>query len=401
MRMRLYSLLLFLVVVIVVDAVRDGKCPSYGLPCGRHGTCMYGSKDYQSAFAGVQLRPHEDFMEQATSKYGMYCDCNEQYEDKGYTGLYCNIQYDKCSSGNMCMNGATCVDDSLLLCNCATTGRNGNKFEGTHCQHEATEWCEGDSGYDVSESRKWYCTNGTCRSATSVDRKCDCNEGFYGLHCEFTEEKDCTRQCDNGGMCKHGIKDYSSLTDNTKIIEFLSKESSYETHCVCPVGFTGLNCEITVSNSLCGDGECFYGADCVQDTCDCKSISKNDALYAGDYCEIEIRPNTTTMKHKNHHEAEDTFIILFLAIFAIVALFFGLVFVHHRSSATRRNAPVEVAQDEVVSNTRSTFIGEIDERNNSNDSEDNDKDHEIFIGDVGDDDLSFEDDESVTQMEII
>jgi len=396
-------LFLFLALVLDVDAVRDGKCPSYGLPCKQNGICMYGSKDYQKIFDGSYLPDISSLTRM--SKYGMYCDCGEDFDITGYTGLYCDVQYDKCPGDNnyICLNGSTCILDSddptFYICDCAKTSKGGNKFEGTNCQHETTEWCEGDSGYDISESGSWYCTNdGSCRNGeTSPVKMCDCNEGFYGLHCEFTEKKECTMECENGGLCKHGIKDYSSVTDDTKIIEFLSKKTAYETHCVCPAGFTGLNCEIAVSDSQCGDGNCFYDAPCVQDTCDCKSISMVDVQYSGDYCEVLARPTTKSTKshHKHRHVAEDVFFIFFFALCLIVALFFGALWSRRRISTARANAPIKVAQDENITNPRSTFIGEIGDRNiRNNDDYDNEND-------VGDDDLSFEDEEGETQMEII
>jgi len=382
--MRLISSLILLV-VSDVDAVRDGKCPSYGLPCGLYGTCMYGSKDYQTIFPDSSLPNVPSFTQ--TSKYGMYCDCGEDFDITGYTGLYCDVQFDKCpgdNNNNICLNGWTCTQDSAnpknSICNCAKTTKGGNKYEGTNCEYIITEWCEGDSGYDISESGNWYCTNnGYCRNGeTSPNKMCHCKEGFYGLHCEFTEEKDCTMKCENGGLCKHGVKDYSSLTDDTKIIDLLSKESSYETHCVCPVGFTGLNCQVAVSKSQCGDGNCFYGANCVQDTCDCKSISKEDVQYAGDYCESEIRPRNTTIasESKNQHVAEETVYIFLLAICANVALFFGLVWLHYnRRTVFHAHSSVQVAQDEVAQNTKSTFIDDIGETD--------DEDKEKFIDDFG------------------
>ena len=52
--------------------------------------------------------------------------------------------------------------------------------------------------------------------------RCDCQDGFYGNHCD--EEDDCypSNQCMNGGICVDGHNTFS---------------------CNCPTGLTGTHCE--------------------------------------------------------------------------------------------------------------------------------------------------------------
>ena len=129
----------------------------------------------------------------------------------------------------------------------------------------------------------------------NLAKKCDCPEGTFGLHCEFMDEQECSLQCENGGLCKVGIKDFSKMAEyGLDIAEYLGGQEEYGEHCVCPQGFSGVKCQ-TENVVRCGDGICFNGSECVQtvslegkevinEYCRCKSGGE-DGGFAGKFCE--------------------------------------------------------------------------------------------------------------------
>lgn len=211
-----------------------------------------------------------------------------------------------CPDGLHCLNGATCMEDSYdkskYHCNCPASETPGI-FAGKHCEAEGDSLCDGvgimddiiDTDYHDVNNGMWFCTNGgeCLKLEEDLETKCDCPYGFYGLHCELEVNKICTLPCDNEGVCKFGIKDLSDFTDSRlDVAEFFGTANYHGMHCVCPAGFTGIQCEHTVEN--CGDGLCFHGATCVEHvhdddneptySCDCDSVLLEDPT-AGLYCE--------------------------------------------------------------------------------------------------------------------
>ncbi|XP_065061709.1 MAM and LDL-receptor class A domain-containing protein 2-like isoform X10 [Rhopilema esculentum] len=83
------------------------------------------------------------------------------------------------------------------------------------------------------------CQNGGSCSNSGGSYMCVCPSGFTGLNCETTVNACASNPCQNGGSC------YSS-------------GGSYM--CVCPSGFTGLNCETTVD--ACASNPCQNGGSC-------------------------------------------------------------------------------------------------------------------------------------------
>lgn len=288
--------------------VGDKHCDDYDselnftpLTCRNHGICKVGTKRYDSIFPSIPsiVKP--------TSKDGMYCDCNEDTSTnaEGHTGLTCDHSYKTCLDGNVCFHGAECTRDShdynVYHCNCPTTDVLGELFAGVHCEAQGTSFCSGvgdtnDDDHDVNNGQ-WFCTNGgTCdKNESDLTKKCNCKPGYFGLHCELEQDEECNLRCQNDGVCKFGIKDFSDFSGSKLDIDnFFGGGNKRGMHCVCPAGFTGIQCDKTVET--CGDGVCFHGATCVAHyedddsepsySCDC-DITTQENPFAGIYCEHE------------------------------------------------------------------------------------------------------------------
>ncbi|MGK3740902.1 MAG: hypothetical protein ACI90V_007752 [Bacillariaceae sp.] len=110
----------------------------------------------------------------------------------------------------------------------------------------------------------------------------------------------CNLFCYNDGVCRHGHGKFGSYTgDAESTIDELAFEKEFHDngmYCTCPVGYTGLQCEIKYV--VCGrdDHTCFNGSACVKERssntgqvfyrCECDSNeSIMDAPYAVKYCE--------------------------------------------------------------------------------------------------------------------
>lgn len=112
----------------------------------------------------------------------------------------------------------------------------------------------------------------------------------------------CNLYCYNGGSCRHGhgkFGSYNGITDG--IADELPFEQVKQVNgmfCTCPVGYTGLQCEIKYV--VCGDDNlsrtCFNGSTCKKERagltgetyyrCECDTAeSVMDAEYAGEFCE--------------------------------------------------------------------------------------------------------------------
>eukprot|EP00339_Tiarina_fusa_P006580 CAMPEP_0117058654 /NCGR_PEP_ID=MMETSP0472-20121206/40747_1 /TAXON_ID=693140 ORGANISM="Tiarina fusus, Strain LIS" /NCGR_SAMPLE_ID=MMETSP0472 /ASSEMBLY_ACC=CAM_ASM_000603 /LENGTH=260 /DNA_ID=CAMNT_0004776065 /DNA_START=101 /DNA_END=883 /DNA_ORIENTATION=+ len=110
----------------------------------------------------------------------------------------------------------------------------------------------------------------------------------------------CNLHCFNGGECRHGKGKFGNYAgvheDEMMPWETTITESSM--YCSCPVGYTGLQCEI--KHVVCGeDGvdshTCFNGSECKKERsgngklyfrCECDpENSIMTASYAGKYCE--------------------------------------------------------------------------------------------------------------------
>ena len=56
--------------------------------------------------------PSQHLESETLSDAGMYCDCGEsQGYTAGFTGLLCDLIYEECPDGSVCLNGAPCTRD--------------------------------------------------------------------------------------------------------------------------------------------------------------------------------------------------------------------------------------------------------------------------------------------------
>jgi hypothetical protein len=111
----------------------------------------------------------------------------------------------------------------------------------------------------------------------------------------------CNLHCYNGGDCRHGkgkFGSFSGIVEDENLMPWESETHDYGMFCSCPVGYTGLQCEIKLV--VCGeDGQdthsCFNGSECMKERsgdgtiyyrCECDAAnSVMDASYAVRYCE--------------------------------------------------------------------------------------------------------------------
>ena len=111
------------------------------------------------------------------------------------------------------------------------------------------------------------CDDVDCGPGTCIDGKCVCPEGFSGINCEI--EDLCLNVICGPGTCVNGI-------------------------CDCPDGYTGVNCEIEIDP--CEGIECGYG-NCVDGHCECIGC------YTGEFCDIKIHDPENfigTWRSENH-----------------------------------------------------------------------------------------------------
>jgi len=286
------------------------------ISCHNGGDCatVNGHKDYGAiGIFSDALLDNAQFL-QKTHEDHMYCDCGESSAlyGKGYTGLNCRVHYERCPDDSMCFHGAPCIQDfsneEKYHCACPLTLKPDATFVGESCEYKATSTCYFGGYLDLDKIAyfgnnngkigEWFCANnGTCRPEVSYpSEKCECLDGFYGLHCEFKEETKCDLDCENGGLCKNGVKDYTDLSATLQ--QYFDEDLKHDKHCICPKGFTGRLCEIEIAS--CGPNHCLNGAGCTRAMkkyddeyffCDCLDASKTyygvELQFAGPSCERE------------------------------------------------------------------------------------------------------------------
>lgn len=140
---------------------------------------------------------------------------------------------------------------------------------------------------------------------------CDCPNGYVGPICEFKdlqiEPEECKLSCMNDGICRKGVKDisnlkkYGILNRNRNLNDADNLDVQYNDdfeHCVCPIGYVGLQCEHKLDICPGGEHACLNGGDCITTIdknnnnqinyeCNCDDAVINDTRYAGEFCEMQ------------------------------------------------------------------------------------------------------------------
>ncbi|XP_055597303.1 protein eyes shut [Uranotaenia lowii] len=211
------------------------------------------------------------------STYSCYCI-------DGYTGIYCQTNWDECWS-DPCLNGGSCIDgiasynctclDGFVGLNCE---ENFNECLSNPCQNGGSchdqdnafvchcapgyvgEFCEEDVA--VCETGDRCLNGGQCLEGPGLDFNCLCTEGYTGKLCD-QETNECeSSPCQNGGIC-------------------VDKFNSYI--CACGMGFAGTNCEEEIM--LCENSPCANQALCLMEenepTCYCVPD------FHGERCEFQ------------------------------------------------------------------------------------------------------------------
>ena len=264
-----------------------------------------------------------------------YCECPE-----GVLGKFCENTVDHCTTDS-CQNAGKCVEKiTHFECEC------GNDFYGETCQYSlkkmadlcATIECQNNSTCTAS---KWNhtctCLDGfsgkSChiqsnRNGTPCDinpcqyggicvenliqpqgYKCLCSEGYFGPDCCFPLDACELFPCKNGGICQRGyFGDYICdcpiglsginceifVTDDNKF----GVEDTY-----CPIGFVGFECQMPafppnfcISNECQNQAFCTYGFDNY--TCSCLEG------FSGDLCQFSTPPSGPCGSNPCRHNGE-------------------------------------------------------------------------------------------------
>eukprot|EP00555_Chaetoceros_dichaeta_P005714 CAMPEP_0198262440 /NCGR_PEP_ID=MMETSP1447-20131203/10945_1 /TAXON_ID=420782 /ORGANISM="Chaetoceros dichaeta, Strain CCMP1751" /LENGTH=574 /DNA_ID=CAMNT_0043950675 /DNA_START=121 /DNA_END=1845 /DNA_ORIENTATION=+ len=286
----------------LVDA--DSCTGPNSLSCASGYKCKQGEKDFiASGFPAAMVKTLPVF--QKNNLGNEYCDCNESSNAPGgglgMTGVGCTTMFQRCPDKTVCFHGAPCQKGSEdnYFCDCSKTFSSDVTYTGEHCEYQVTAFCGTPEEYDVSESGKWNCANGgMCQSGVSIGDTCDCPNDFEGLHCEFMRgtAPRCDLTCFNGGICKIGVKNYDTVSPQLR--EYFEQDGGDDTHCVCPKGFTGRQCESSISD--CGRSHCLNGGECGKTLkssgneyfyCNCGNASSSstpegtEIKFAGNACE--------------------------------------------------------------------------------------------------------------------
>jgi hypothetical protein len=270
------------------------------LACFNLGKCQNGEKPYETLLGGsvADLTPK--------TIRNMYCNCpdDKPFMKKGVSGLHCETSFVRCEDDTICFNQGYCEKDSYqdkYHCACKTS----RGFAGKSCEARPTNsdgTCGTDDPFYELMGYPWFCVNnGKCiKNETDLKKKCECEPGFAGLHCEFYEseydEAHCKLDCNGHGHCKKGAKDLSLYIEYGLDIDgFLGGSNVNGDHCICDEGYTGVNCEMEAKKDNfrhCGKGFCFNGGICVgRETaqleikdffCDCEWETSG---VAGEFCE--------------------------------------------------------------------------------------------------------------------
>uniref|UniRef100_A0A7R9W665 EGF-like domain-containing protein n=1 Tax=Pseudictyota dubia TaxID=2749911 RepID=A0A7R9W665_9STRA len=292
-----------------------GTAPECTLECRSGGVCAFGAVPRGDPYAkspNPYVGQHTGGMHcVCPPRYvGVLCDEKEEEEDPSggaeVGGPEDEREWEGCCDNN-CRNGGACVAEG------------GPRHPVTGDPILAPECGElpGDDGAGVPTE------------ASTTKFLCICPPGFEGYFCERKSEGDvgagngddnreCTLDCSNGGTCAFGPGTPDPFALNIRA-PFATDQYEVgvarDMHCKCPDGYTGLTCNVQVSEEcLMNEGEefeqliidgtdrdtgflhsprCFHGGTCPEGgtwgSCDCSPINAPGRInFVGRYCEYEI-----------------------------------------------------------------------------------------------------------------
>ncbi|XP_048458200.1 protein crumbs homolog 1 [Rhincodon typus] len=240
-------------------------------------TCATGFKgnDCEINFDECASQPCQNGGQCIDKANGYSCDCaNSQF-----TGAHCDIYVPACLS-HPCLNNATCQDNiGNYTCHCWTG------FTGTQCEIDIHECFSNPclhGGECVELSWKnVYGNRSELPAVFSYEHAagyiCKCQHGFTGSHCEMDVDECDSNPCQNGGTCQNTMESYichcparneqelfyggKNCTDiltgcenheclnGATCIPYL-KDAQHRHNCLCPNGYTGLNCHLSTTFSF-------------------------------------------------------------------------------------------------------------------------------------------------------
>lgn len=119
----------------------------------------------------------------------------------------------------------------------------------------------------IHSCKKDLCKDKVCLNGGACqDGNCICPSGYTGVNCELTIQTDPCQgiSCLNGGTCINGT-------------------------CDCPPGFTGPNCATVVNNNPCQGIICYNGGNCANGVCNCPTG------FTGSDCSIVVPLSSVTI----------------------------------------------------------------------------------------------------------
>ncbi|PIK57660.1 hypothetical protein BSL78_05435 [Apostichopus japonicus] len=220
------------------SCLNGGECEVFA------GSCTQTFCECQSCTRGERCEIMVDPCSENSCANGAQCvpdpnDCSAYFVPAWlFTGTLCTTLFDPCSL-NLCQNGAFCLatGDSCLTYSCTCQGC----FEGFNCDRAIPNPCLNSPCQNDGVCQR---QEGSCSAFT-----CICLSGFSGPTCEtrsIVVRNACLRfPCQNDGCC------VSLLNDNYK--------------CLCRDGYTGVDCQdlAGISNSPCDSNPCANGATCL------------------------------------------------------------------------------------------------------------------------------------------
>jgi hypothetical protein len=291
----------------------ENSVPNCSLDCSNGGICSYGISPSESS----------SYWQGSDSNH-FYCQCPENYD-----GIRCEIVKTPCGD-DYCYYGSQCVSRTQVdrvsgttsvttACDCSTADVN---VAGRFCQFKQTSFCR---AADFTNSAIFCVNEGSCPS--NPLEGCSCPPGFDGFSCEFavpdyesnsnSETTEipvdpenvvaCLLECYNGGTCRKGSKEQSSIVSSlaSNSTDLTTTHSEDYEHCVCPQNFTGLQCTTLVEACEDTDGDenpdhfCFNGGVCTTATqyrtgsndfrpgCNCTTATVNESPVTGTACQHE------------------------------------------------------------------------------------------------------------------